>query len=336
MNQSKTNNSLVEVQGLTKYFAQRRGLFGLRAQPAVRAVDGVSLAVKRQETLGVVGESGCGKTTLGRCILRLIEPTGGEVLFEGVNILTLGSTEMRQRRRDMQMVYQNPFSSLDPRFNVLRLVSEPLRTHTDLRGEALAARVMDLLERVGLERGHLYRYPHEFSGGQCQRIAVARALALNPKLLVLDEPTSALDVSVQAQILNLLQELQREFSLTYLFISHDLSVVQHISDRIAVMYLGKVVELSTSEAIFGRALHPYTEALLSSTPIPDPDAEKKRIILEGGVPSPINPPPGCRFHPRCPKAMPLCSQVEPELVDVGDGHLVACHLVRGDQGIGNQ
>lgn len=316
---------LAEVRGLTKYFAQRRGLFGLRAQPAVRAVDGVSLAVKRQETLGVVGESGCGKTTLGRCILRLIEPTGGEVLFEGANILTLGPTAMRQRRRDMQMVYQNPFSSLDPRFNVLRLVSEPLRTHTDLRGEALAARVMDLLERVGLEKGHLYRYPHEFSGGQCQRIAVARALALNPKLLVLDEPTSALDVSVQAQILNLLQELQREFSLTYLFISHDLSVVQHISDRIAVMYLGKVVELSTSEAIFGGALHPYTEALLSSTPIPDPDAEKKRIILEGGVPSPINPPPGCRFHPRCPKAMPLCSQVEPELVDVGDGHLVACH-----------
>jgi len=326
MSQSKANNSLVEVRELTKYFAQRGGLFGLRAQPAVRAVDGVSLTVKRQETLGVVGESGCGKTTLGRCILRLIEPTGGEVSFEGVNILTLGPTEMRQQRRDMQMVYQNPFSSLNPRLNVLRLVSEPLRTHTDLRGEALAARVVELLERVGLKKEYLYRYPHEFSGGQCQRIAVARALALNPKLLILDEPTSALDVSVQAQILNLLQELQREFSLTYLFISHDLSVVQHISDRIAVMYLGKVVELSTSEAIFGGALHPYTEALLSSTPIPDPDAEKKRIILEGGVPSPINPPPGCRFHPRCSKVMSICSQVEPELVDVGDGHLVACHL----------
>ena len=324
---------LVEVRGLTKYFAQRARLFGLRAQPAVRAVDGVSLTVKRQETLGVVGESGCGKTTLGRCILRLIEPTGGEVLFEGVNILTLDSTEMRRRWRDMQMVFQNPFSSLDPRLNVLRLVSEPLRTHTDLRGELLAVRVVELLERVGLEKEHLYRYPHEFSGGQCQRIAVARALALNPKLLVLDEPTSALDVSVQAQILNLLQELQREFSLTYLFISHDLSVVQHISDRIAVMYLGKIVELSTSETIFpstssghrGGALHPYTEALLSSTPIPDPDAEKKRIILKGGVPSPTNPPPGCRFHPRCPKPTPICSQVEPELVDVGDGHLVACH-----------
>jgi oligopeptide/dipeptide ABC transporter ATP-binding protein len=324
MNQSKMSNLLVEVRGLTKYFAQRGGLFGLRAQP-VRAVDGVSLTVERRETLGVVGESGCGKTTLGRCILRLIEPTGGEVLFEGINILTLDSTEMRRRWRDMQMVFQNPFSSLNPRLNVLSLVSEPLRTHADLRGEKLAARVVELLERVGLEREHLYRYPHEFSGGQCQRIAVARALALNPKLLILDEPTSALDVSVQAQILNLLQELQREFSLTYLFISHDLSVVQHISDRIAVMYLGKVVELSTSEAIFGGALHPYTEALLSSTPIPDPDAEKKQITLEGGVPSPINPPPGCRFHPRCPKAMPLCSQVEPELVDVGDDHLVACH-----------
>jgi len=333
MNQSKASNPLVEVRGLTKYFAQRRGLFGLRAQPAVRAVDGVSLTVKRQEALGVVGESGCGKTTLGRCIARLIEPTGGEVLFEGVNILTLDFTEMRRRWRDMQMVFQNPFSSLNPRLNVLRLVSEPLRTHTDMRGEALAARVVGLLERVGLKKEHLYRYPHEFSGGQCQRIAIARALALNPKLLILDEPTSALDVSVQAQILNLLRELQREFSLTYLFISHDLSVVQHISDRIAVMYLGKVVELSTSETIFpstssghrGGALHPYTEALLSSTPIPDPDAEKKRIILEGGVPSSINPPPGCHFHPRCPKAMPLCSQTEPELVDVGDGHLVACH-----------
>lgn len=323
---------LVEVRGLTKYFAQRGGLFGLRAQPAVRAVDGVSLAVRRQETLGVVGESGCGKTTLGRCMLRLIEPTGGKILFEGVNILALDPAEMRRRWRDMQMVFQNPFSSLDPRLSVLSLVSEPLRTHTDLRGEELAARVVELLEQVGLEKGHLYRYPHEFSGGQCQRIALARALALNPKLLVLDEPTSALDVSVQAQILNLLQELQREFSLTYLFISHDLSVVQHISDRIAVMYLGQVVELSTSEAIFGKALHPYTEALLSSTPVPDPDTKRKRIILEGGVPSPINPPPGCRFHPRCPKVMPLCSQAEPELIDVGNGHLVACHLVSKQMG----
>jgi len=328
MNQLNANNPLVEVRGLIKYFTQSRGFFGLRTQP-VRAVDGVNLSVKRQETLGVVGESGCGKTTLGRCILRLIEPTSGEVLFEGVNILTLDLTEMSRLWRNMQIVFQNPFSSLNPRLNVLKLVSEPLRTHTDLRGDALSARVVQLLERVGLKREHLSRYPHEFSGGQCQRIAVARALALNPKLLILDEPTSAIDVSVQAQILNLLQELQREFNLTYLFISHNLSVVQHISDRIAVMYLGKVVELSTSETIFGGALHPYTEALLSSTPIPDPDVKKKRIILEGGVPSPINPPPGCRFHPRCPKVTPLCSKEEPVLTDVGNGHLVACHKYVG-------
>jgi len=328
ISQSGSGNLLLEVRGLTKYFTQRRGLFSLRAQP-VRAVDGVSLKVQRRETLGVVGESGCGKTTLGRCILRLIEPTSGEVLFEGINILTLGSTEMRRHWRNMQMVFQNPFSSLNPRLNVLRLVSEPLRTHTDLRADALSARVVELLERVGLKREHLFRYPHEFSGGQCQRIAVARALALNPKLLILDEPTSAVDVSVQAQILNLLQELQREFNLTYLFISHNLSVVQHISERIAVMYLGKVVELSKSETIFGGALHPYTEALLSSTPIPDPDVKKERIILEGGVPSPINPPPGCRFHPRCPRVMPLCSKAEPVLIDVGNGHLVACHRYEG-------
>jgi len=270
MNRQDANNSLLEVRDLAKYFAQGKGFFGLRTRP-VQAVDGVSLSVKRQESLGLVG-------------------------------LTLGPTEMRRLWRNMQMIFQNPFSSLNPRLNVLKLVSEPLRTHTDLRGDALSSRVVELL------------------------VAVARALALNPKLLILDEPTSALDVSVQAQILNLLQELQREFNLTYLFISHNLSVVQHVSDRIAVMYLGKVVELSTSETIFGGALHPYTEALLSSTPIPDPDVKKKRIVLEGGVPSSINPPPGCRFHPRCPKVMPLCSQVEPELIDMGNGHLVACHI----------
>ncbi|MDH7484764.1 MAG: dipeptide ABC transporter ATP-binding protein [Anaerolineae bacterium] len=320
---------LVEVRGLSKHFVQRGGLLGRRSR-VVRALEEVELSVQRGETLGVVGESGCGKTTLGRCILRLIEPTAGQVFFEGVDLMALSREEMRQRRRDMQMVFQNPYSSLDPRFNVLNLVAEPIVTHTDLRGEALTARVEELLARVGMEGDFLYRYPHEFSGGQLQRIAVARALALNPRFLVLDEPTSALDVSVQAQILNLLQQLQRELGLTYLFISHDLSVVQHISDRIAVMYLGRVVEMSTTDAIFYAARHPYTEALLSSTPILDPALRRERIILEGSVPSPANPPPGCRFHPRCPKAMDVCSQVEPKLEDVGGGHLVACHLVMRD------
>jgi peptide/nickel transport system ATP-binding protein len=259
--------------------------------------------------------------------LRLIEPTGGRILFEGEDLLALGRKQLDRRRRDMQMVFQDPFSSLNPRLNVFNLVAEPLRAQTHLRGEALEERVLEPLNRVGLKEEHLYRYPHEFSGGQCQRIAVARALALNPRFIIWDEPTSALDVSVQAQILNLLQELQREFGLTYLFISHDLSLVEHISHRIAVMYLGKIVELSTAREIFGRAYHPYTVALLSSTPIADPDSRRARAVLGGGVPSPANPPPGCRFHPRCPKVNSTCSQLEPELVDIGGGHLVACHRV---------
>jgi oligopeptide transport system ATP-binding protein len=287
----------------------------------------VDLAISRQETLGVVGESGCGKTTLGRAIMRLIVPTSGQVLFEGQDIAPLSHREFRRYRRDMQMVFQNPYSSFDPRFSVLNSLAEPLRTHTDLRGEALVRRAQELLHQTGMPGDILYRYPHEFSGGQLQRIAVARALALNPRFIVLDEPTSALDVSVQAQIINLLQRLQRELKLTYLFITHDLSVVQHISDRIAVMYLGKVVELSTTEAIFSDAQHPYTRALLASAPSLDPEFRQERIILTGGVPDPANPPPGCSFHPRCPVAEGICSQTEPALIDVGDGHLAACHLV---------
>jgi oligopeptide/dipeptide ABC transporter ATP-binding protein len=299
-----------------------------RGTSAMRALDGIDLDVTPNETLGLVGESGCGKTTLGRCLLRLVEPTGGSICFDGVDLTSLGKEEMRRLRKHMQVVMQNPFSSLNPRMSVFRLVSEPLRVYTSQRGDVLQDRVLELLETVGLKREHFHRYPHEFSGGQCQRIAIARAIALNPKFIVLDEPTSALDVSVQAQILNLLQELQRDHGLTYLFISHDLHVVQHISDRIAVMYLGRIVELAMTDQIFGEAAHPYTEALLSSTPTPDPDARSERIILSGGVPSPQAPPSGCHFHPRCPAAADHCSQGQPELVDIGDGHLVACFLAR--------
>jgi len=321
---------LLETRDITKHFVSRRGLLS-RRQRRVRALEGVNLAIYRQETLGVVGESGCGKTTLGRAIMRLIRPTSGQVLFEEQDIVSLTLREFRRYRRDMQMVFQSPYSSFDPRFNVLNSIAEPLRTHTTLRGEALVKRARELLEQTGMPGEILYRYPHEFSGGQLQRIAIARALALNPKFIVLDEPTSALDVSVQAQIINLLQWLQRELKLTYLFITHDLSVVQHISDRIAVMYLGKVVELSTTETIFKDAQHPYTQALLTSAPSLDPEFRRERIILKGGVPDPANPPAGCSFHPRCPLAMEICSRVEPAFMDIGGDHMVACHLV-GEQG----
>jgi oligopeptide/dipeptide ABC transporter ATP-binding protein len=317
---------LVETRKLTKHFVSRRGLLS-RQQERVRALEGVNLNIHQQETLGVVGESGCGKTTLGRAILRLVEPTAGQVLFEGSDIVPLSRGELRSYRQNMQMVFQSPYSSFNPRFSVLSSISEPLRTHTAMRGDALVSRARDLLEQAGMPGEILYRYPHEFSGGQLQRIAVARALALNPKFIVLDEPTSALDVSVQAQIINLLQNLQRDLKLTYLFITHDLSVVQHISDRIAVMYLGKVVELSNTEAIFAEAKHPYTQALLASAPSLDPEFRQERIILTGGVPDPANPPSGCSFHPRCPKVMSVCSQAEPAFVNAGDGHMVACHLI---------
>lgn len=317
---------LVEAKGLTKHFVLREGLFG-RRRHVIRALEGVNLSVSERETVGVVGESGCGKTTLGRCLLRLIEPTSGQVLFRGEDLLKLDTATLRRRRREFHMVFQNPYSSLNPRMNVFNLVSEPLRTHTDLKGQALTDRVVELLHQVGLASEHLYRYPHEFSGGQLQRIAIARALATHPRFLVLDEPTSALDVSVQAQIINLLQDLRARFGLTYLFISHDLSVVQHISDRIVVMYLGKVMESGATETIFFNPQHPYTQALISSTPVLDPQSRRQRILLPGNVPSPASPPSGCPFHPRCPQRIAICSQVEPPLMEVRAGHWVACHLV---------
>ena len=319
--------SLLDVKKLSVHFVSHSGLLRRRTHQ-VRAVDEVDLNIFPQETLGIVGESGCGKTTLGRAILRLVKPASGKIIFEGQDILTLNSDNLRKIRRDMQIVYQNPYSSFDPRFSILNVVAEPLVTHTELRGQALIERAAQVLEKVGMPGEILFRYPHEFSGGQLQRIAVARALALNPKFIVLDEPTSALDVSVQAQIINLLQELQSRLKLTYMFITHDLSVIQHISDRIVVMYLGKVVELSTTEAIFSaEARHPYTQALLSAAPMVEPSARRERIILKGNVPDPADPPPGCPFHPRCPVAVGICSQVEPELKDIGGGHMVSCHLV---------
>lgn len=317
---------LLTIRGLTKLFKARQEFLN-RSQKWVRAIKDVNLDIYPQETLGVVGESGCGKTTLGRTIMRLVEPTAGQVLFEGTDLVPLSRRELRLYRRNMQMVFQNPYSSFDPRFSVLSSLAEPLRAFTSLRGEALVDRARQILMQVGMSGDILYRYPHEFSGGQLQRIAVARALALNPKFIVLDEPTSSLDVSVQAQIINLLQRLQRDLKLTYLFISHDLNVVQHISDRIAVMYLGKVVELGTTEVIFSAAAHPYTQALLASAPSLDAEFRRKRILLPGSLPDPANPPPGCNFHPRCPMVMSICPKIEPALIDVGNGHLVACHLV---------
>jgi oligopeptide transport system ATP-binding protein len=315
----------VEVKNLVKHFIQGSGF--LRRNPrVVRAVDGVSLKIDHKRTLGLVGESGCGKTTIGRCILRLIEPTAGEVYFEGVDVLGLSGGRLRRMRRDMQMVFQNPYSSLDPRMSVLGIVGEPLQTHTSLSHAEVRDRVIELLQQVGMSGDHMYRYPHEFSGGQLQRIAVARALALNPKFLVLDEPTAALDVSVQAQVISKITELQRELELTYLFISHNLTLVHYVSDTIAVTYLGRIVEYAGADEIFDSPLHPYTVALLSATPSLDREARQQRVILKGRVPDPANPPSGCVFHPRCPRATPDCSEQEPKLVDVGDGHMVACHL----------
>jgi oligopeptide/dipeptide ABC transporter ATP-binding protein len=317
--------ALLEVKNLKKYFPIKKGILS-RTLGQVRAVDGVSFALKRGETLGLVGESGCGKTTVGRSILRLIEPTAGQITFNDQNLLELKREELRKVRASLQIIFQDPFSSLDPRMNVGQIIAEPIRNHLKVSRIEIRNRVAYLMERVGLHPEHIGRYPHEFSGGQRQRIGIARALALNPLAIICDEPVSALDVSIQAQVINLLAQLQEQMNLSYLFIAHDLSVVEHISDRVAVMYLGRIVELATDKEFYQNPLHPYSQALLSAVPIPDPEIRRKKILLQGGVPSPINPPSGCSFHPRCPECKEICSRQEPPLQDAGDGHWVACHL----------
>ncbi|MGN6733881.1 MAG: ABC transporter ATP-binding protein [Candidatus Binatia bacterium] len=316
--------SLLEIRDLKKYFPVGDGFFS-RNKGNVKAVDGVNLTINEGETLGLVGESGCGKSTLGRTLLRLIEPTSGEVIFHGKNLLALSARELREMRREMQIIFQDPYASLNPRMRVGDIVGEGLEIHKLAKGRAKRDRIMELLHQVGLREDHYPRYPHEFSGGQRQRIGIARALAVNPKFIVCDEPVSSLDVSIQAQIINLLQELQEKMHLTYLFISHDLRVVEHISHRVASMYLGKVVEIAAGETIYRDAKHPYTRALLSAVPMPETSRKKERIVLEGDVPSPVNPPSGCTFHPRCAYRQPLCSEMEPPL-DFSDGHGVSCHV----------
>jgi oligopeptide/dipeptide ABC transporter ATP-binding protein len=323
---------LVELRDVVKHFPIRGGIF-LRQTASVKAVDGVSLRIMPGETLGLVGESGCGKSTLGRLILRLEEPTSGDILFRGKSILGYEAKELRELRREMQIIFQDPFSSLNPRKNVAHIVGEPLYVHGMKNRRERDARVLELLEVVGLKREHMRRYPHQFSGGQRQRIGVARALALHPKLIICDEAVSALDVSIQAQVINMLEDLQEEFGLTYLFISHALSVVQHISDRVAVMYLGKVVELSASELLYKNPLHPYSQALLSAAPIPDPRRKREKVVLPGDVPSPIDPPPGCRFHTRCNYAREGCREEEPLLREVRDGHFAACFFAGDIEGL---
>ena len=320
---------LLRVENLVKHFPIKGGLLG-RTVDKVHAVDGVSFTLDAGETLGVVGESGCGKSTTGRCILRLIEPTSGEVWFDGINVSTLAAAGLRGMARHMQIIFQDPYASLNPRMTVAAIIGEALTIHKLTKTPAqYTARIVDLLETVGLSADHLQRYPHEFSGGQRQRVGIARALAVDPKLIVCDEAVSALDVSIQAQVINLLEDLQSQRGLTYIFIAHDLSVVEHISTRVAVMYLGRIVEIAAAKHLYTRPQHPYTEALLSAVPIPDPTVKRKRILLQGDVPSPIHPPPGCHFHTRCPIAKPRCKLESPVLKpvgDVADGHWVACHF----------
>jgi oligopeptide transport system ATP-binding protein len=319
-------NKLLEVRNLVKRFPIKGGLLR-RTVDHVHAVDGVSFDLRAGETLGLVGESGCGKSTTGRCILRLIEPTSGEVWFDGHEITALASGELRKRAREMQIIFQDPFASLNPRMTVGAIVGEGLVIHRLAKNaREIEERVEHLLGKVGLSPDHMRRYPHEFSGGQRQRIGIARALAVEPRLIVCDEAVSALDVSIQAQVINLLEDLQAEFGLTYIFIAHDLSVVEHTSDRVAVMYLGRIVEIAHASELYARPLHPYTEALLSAVPIPDPQVRRTRIRLQGDVPSPIHPPSGCHFHPRCPKAMERCRREAPVLREIAPDHLTACHL----------
>ncbi len=317
---------LVVVNHLVKHFPVRGGLLQ-RVQAWVQAVDDVSFTVRDGETLGLVGESGCGKTTVGRTMLRLIEPTAGEIYFNGVDILKLSGNELKAMRRNMQIIFQDPYASLDPRIPVGESIGEGLKIHHIGDKKTRRQVVLDTIKKVGLEEYHARRYPHEFSGGQRQRIGIARALALQPRFIIADEPVSALDVSIQSQVLNILKDLQSEFNLTYMFIAHNLSVVEHISDRVAVMYLGKIVEMTDREELFRTPLHPYTQALMSAIPIPDPTIRRERIILQGDVPSPVNPPIGCRFHPRCPVAISACSQMEPPLKEVKPDHWAACWRV---------
>lgn len=314
---------LVQIKNLVKHFPVEN------SDDVVKAVDGVSFDIFAGETLGLVGESGCGKSTVGRCILRLIEPTSGEVIFEDKDVLALSKNELRPLRREMQIIFQDPYASLNPRLSVLSIISEPLKIHGIGNKNEQKDRVAELLKKVGLDANYMFRYPHEFSGGQRQRLGVARALALSPKLIIADEPVSALDVSVQAQVVNLLQDLQAELGLTYLFISHGLAVVEHISNRVAVMYLGKIVEIAEAQELYENPLHPYTQALLSAIPIPDPKMKRNRIVLKGDVPTPINPPFGWRFRTRCPIASEECAQIEPELREITSGHFSACLKTKG-------